>query len=90
VRAAANPLPSGLPIQPVLEINPLHPLVQRLNREPADPHLAEWAHVLFNQAVLTLGARIEEPAAFVTQLNDLLVTLTDQTDGEAGTGTEAD
>jgi molecular chaperone HtpG len=78
---------SGLPIQPVLEINPLHPLVQRLNREPADPHLAEWAHVLFNQAVLTLGARIEEPAAFVTQLNDLLVMLTDQTDGEAVTGT---
>jgi molecular chaperone HtpG len=53
---------SGLPIQPVLEINPLHPLVQRLNREPADPHLAEWAHVLFNQAVLTLGARIETGA----------------------------
>ena len=71
---------SGLPIQPVLEINPQHPLVQRLNREPADPRLAEWAHVLFNQAVLTLGARIEEPAAFVTRLNDLLVTLTDQTD----------
>ena len=46
----------------MLEINPLHPLVQRLNREPADPHLAEWAHVLFNQAVLTLGARIETGA----------------------------
>ena len=29
----------------------------------------------------TLGARIEEPAAFVTRLNDLLVTLTEQTDG---------
>jgi molecular chaperone HtpG len=68
---------SGLPSQPVLEINPEHPLVQRLNREPADPQLAEWAHVLFNQAVLTLGARIEDPAAFVTKLNDLLVTLTD-------------
>ena len=52
---------SGLPSQPVLEINPQHPLVRRLNREPADPHLAEWAHVLFDQAVLTLGARIEEP-----------------------------
>jgi molecular chaperone HtpG len=76
---------SGLPIQPVLEINPQHPLVQRLNREPADPRLAEWAHVLFNQAVLTLGARIEEPAAFVTKLNDLLMTLTDQTDGVDGT-----
>ena len=77
---------SGLPIQPVLEINPQHPLVQRLNREPADPRLAEWAHVLYSQAVLTLGARIEEPAAFVTRLNDLLVTLTEQTDGVTETG----
>jgi molecular chaperone HtpG len=66
---------NGLPSQPVLEINPQHPLVRRLNREPADPHLAEWAHVLFGQAVLTMGARIEEPAAFVGRLNDLLVSL---------------
>jgi molecular chaperone HtpG len=66
---------SGLPSQPVLEINPEHPLLRRLNHEPADPNLAEWANVLFDQAVLTLGARIEEPAAFVTRLNDLLVTL---------------
>ncbi|HEY1620056.1 MAG TPA: molecular chaperone HtpG [Streptosporangiaceae bacterium] len=68
---------SGLPIQPVLEINPRHPLIQRLNREPADPRLAEWAHVLFSQAVLTLGARLEEPAAFVARLNDLLTGLTE-------------
>jgi molecular chaperone HtpG len=69
---------SGLPIQPVLEINPQHPLIQRLNREPADPRLAEWAHVLFGQAVLTLGARIEEPASFVARLNDLLTALTEE------------
>jgi len=69
---------SGLPRQPVLEINPQHPLVRRLNREAADPHLAEWAHVLFDQAVLTLGARIEEPAAFVGRLNDLLVSLSSE------------
>jgi molecular chaperone HtpG len=67
---------TGLPSQPVLEINPQHPLLRRLNREPADPNLAEWAHLLYNQAILTLGARIEEPAAFVAKLNDLLVTLT--------------
>jgi molecular chaperone HtpG len=66
---------SGVPSQPVLEINPDHPLVRRLNREPADPNLAEWAHVLFDQAVLTMGARIDEPAAYVGRLNDLLVTL---------------
>jgi molecular chaperone HtpG len=66
---------SGLPGQPVLEINPHHPLVARLNQEPGDPRLADWAHVLYSQAVLTLGARIDEPAAFVSRLNDLLVAL---------------
>ena len=76
---------SGLPSQPVLEINPEHPLVRRLNREPADARLAEWAHVLFNQAVLTLGARIEDPAAFVAKLNDLLVTLTGEASSPAET-----
>ncbi|MGH3400231.1 MAG: molecular chaperone HtpG [Streptosporangiaceae bacterium] len=66
---------TGLPSKPVLEINPEHALIRRLHREPADPRLADWAHVLYNQAVLTLGARIEDPNAFVTQLNDLLVAL---------------
>ena len=66
---------TGLPRQPVLEINPRPPLVRRLNQEPRDPRLADWAQVLYSQAVLTLGARIEDPAAFVTRLNDLLVSL---------------
>jgi molecular chaperone HtpG len=68
---------SGLPSQPVLEINPKHPLVERLNRQQDNPRLADWAWVLFNQAVLTLGARIDDPAAFVTRLNDLLTALTE-------------
>jgi molecular chaperone HtpG len=67
---------SGLPSQPVLEINPKHPLVERLNRHQDDPRLADWASVLFNQAVLTSGARIDDPAAFVIRLNDLLTALT--------------
>jgi molecular chaperone HtpG len=67
---------SGLPSQPVLEINPAHPLVRRMNRHQDDPKLTDWAYVLFNQAVLTLGARIDEPASFVTRLNDLLTALT--------------
>ncbi len=75
---------SGLPAQPVLEINPGHPLVARLSRHPDDPRLTEWAHVLFSQAVLTLGARIDDPAAFVSRLNDLLVTLAQETDGADG------
>jgi molecular chaperone HtpG len=74
---------SGLPSQPVLEINPEHPLIARLNREPDDPRLADWAHVLYNQAVLTLGARIDEPAAFVSRLNELLVALAEGEPGPA-------
>jgi molecular chaperone HtpG len=66
---------SGLPSQPVLELNPGHPLVARLNQAQGDQHLAEWTHVLYSQAVLTLGARIDDPAAFVSRLNDLLVDL---------------
>jgi molecular chaperone HtpG len=67
---------SGLPNQAVLEINPKHPLVVRLNRDLDDPHLPDWAHVLFSQATLTLGARLAAPADFVSRLNDLLLTLT--------------
>ena len=70
---------SGLPSEPVLEINPQHPLVQRLNHDLDDPRLADWAHVLYNQAVLTLGAQIEDPAEFVTRLNELLVALAEKT-----------
>jgi molecular chaperone HtpG len=66
---------SGLPLQPVLEINPQHLLVKRLQCDEGGPRLADWAHVLYNQAVLTLGGRIDDPAAFVGQLNNLLVAL---------------
>jgi molecular chaperone HtpG len=66
---------SGLPNQPILEINPKHPLVARLNSNLDDPRLADWAWVLFDQAVLTFGASIEDPAAFVTRVNDLLTAL---------------
>jgi molecular chaperone HtpG len=72
---------TGLPRQAVLELNPKHSLIQRLNRRQNDKHLGEWAQVLFNQAVLTLGARIEDPTTFVQRLNSLLTALT-----EDGTG----
>ncbi|MFE3031355.1 molecular chaperone HtpG [Streptomyces canus] len=69
---------TGLPRQAVLELNPAHPLIQRLNRAHGGEHLREWAQVLFNQAALTLSARIEDPTTFVQQLNSLLTALTDE------------
>jgi len=77
---------SGLPSQPVLEINPQHPLVARLAGNPGDVGVADWAHVLYGQAVLTFGARIEDPAAFAGRLNNLLVTLTGGGAADGGDG----
>jgi molecular chaperone HtpG len=67
---------SGLPSQPVLEINPHHPVIAQLDREADDERFANWAAVLYNEAVLTAGAHLDDPAAFVTRLNDLLIALT--------------
>jgi molecular chaperone HtpG len=74
---------SGLPSQPVLEVNPGHALVRRLNGETDDQRFAQWTHILYGEAVLTLGARIEDSAAFVDRLNQLLMALTEES-GDAG------
>jgi len=74
---------TGLPRQPVLELNPDHPLIERLNQaRDDDARLGEWAQVLFSQSALTFGARLENPATFVSQLNSLLTALTDGSAGE--------
>jgi molecular chaperone HtpG len=60
-------------------------MADRLNHNLADPRLSDWAHVLYNQAVLTFGARVDDPAAFVSKLNDLLVSLAGDTPSPAAT-----
>jgi molecular chaperone HtpG len=69
---------SGLPRQPVLEINPNHALIAQVGTEKDDQRFGDWAQVLYSQAVLTSGAQLQDPAAFVTRLNDLLTALTEQ------------
>lgn len=59
--------------KPILELNPEHPLVQRLKVE--QEHFDEWVHVLFDQAQLAEGGQLEDPSAFVRRLNKLLLTV---------------
>jgi molecular chaperone HtpG len=89
INPAARLRSYGMPTQPILEINPRHPLILRLNRDITDPRLADWAHVLYNQSVLTLGAPVEDPASFVTRLNELLVSLAGEADIPAEAGEES-
>jgi molecular chaperone HtpG len=61
--------------KPSLELNPEHPLVQRLDRESDDGRFERLSLLLFEQAVLAEGRQLEDPAAFVARLNDLLAEL---------------
>jgi molecular chaperone HtpG len=72
LKAAGQNVPSS---RPVLEINPHHPIVQRLNTESDQVRFADWSHILFDQATLAEGGQIDDPAAFVKRLNDVLLTL---------------
>jgi molecular chaperone HtpG len=59
--------------KPILEINPMHPLVARLKTETADAD--GWANLLFDQAQLAEGTQLADPAAFVKRLNDMLLAM---------------
>jgi molecular chaperone HtpG len=55
--------------QPILEVNPEHALVKRLD---ASERFDDLAQVLFDQAVLAEGGQLEDPAAYVQRVNRLL------------------
>jgi molecular chaperone HtpG len=58
---------------PILEINPGHPLVERMKADTADAE--RWARLLFDQALLAEGGQLEDPAGFVRRLNDMLLAM---------------
>jgi len=58
--------------KPILEINPDHPLVKNLKKE--DARFDDWAHILFDQAMLAEGGIPADPAAYVKRINDLLLS----------------
>jgi molecular chaperone HtpG len=55
--------------KPILELNPSHPLVERLNSETDDDRLNDWAYILLDQAILAEGGVLDEPASFVARMN---------------------
>jgi molecular chaperone HtpG len=68
LRAAGQAAPDT---KPILEINPHHPLVQRLKYEEAK--FDDWSSLLFDQAMLAEGGQLADPAGFVKKLNDMLL-----------------
>ena len=56
-------------VKPVLEVNPEHALVKKLD---GSVHFHDLAHILFDQALLAEGGLPADPAAYVKRVNALL------------------
>ena len=72
LKEAGHELPGTLPI---LEINPDHPIVKKLDTEKSKKKFADWSSILFDQALLAEGGQLDDPAGFVAKLNKMLVTI---------------
>lgn len=79
LKSAGRPTPA---VKPILEINPQHAFVRHLREETDPDRFGDWISVLFDQAVLSEGGQLQDPASFVRRVNGLLFAGT--------TGTTAD
>jgi molecular chaperone HtpG len=70
LKAAGQQAPES---KPILEVNPAHRLVEKLQAESDDAKFADYAHVLFDQALLAEGGQLEDPASFVKRINSLIL-----------------
>jgi len=70
LKAAGQNAPES---KPVLEINPEHKLVKRLEAETEATKFADLAHLVFDQALLAEGGQLDDPASFVKRMNNLIV-----------------
>ncbi|MCI0511470.1 molecular chaperone HtpG [Chromohalobacter marismortui] len=68
MEAAGQPLPE---VKPILELNPEHSLVARLEGAD-DSRFDDLARVLLDQAIIAEGGHLEDPATYVQRLNKLL------------------
>jgi molecular chaperone HtpG len=69
LKQAGQSAPAG---KPILEINPEHALVKRLDSAEASEQFDDLAQILFDQALLAEGGQLEDPAAYVRRVNRLL------------------
>jgi molecular chaperone HtpG len=72
MKDAGQGLGMGMGRKPIFELNPTHPLVVKMKEEQDDTRFADLTHILFDQAILSEGGQLDDPAAFVHKLNGLL------------------
>jgi len=60
-------------VEPILEINPEHPLVKVLEDDSKAEQFNDLTLTLFEQAMLSEGGQLEDPSGFVSRMNKLLI-----------------
>ena len=70
LKAAGQKIPES---KPILELNPDHRLLLKLQHIQDSQKIADWANILLSQALLAEGEQLQNPADFVKRLNQLLV-----------------
>ncbi|AMC99945.1 molecular chaperone HtpG [Halomonas chromatireducens] len=69
MEAAGQKVPE---VKPILELNPEHALVDRLESAEGE-RFADLARILLDQAIIAEGGHLDDPAAYVKRLNALLI-----------------
>ncbi len=72
LKASGQAIPGS---KPILEINPDHPIVKKIDSETDEEKFGDWSHILFDQALLSEGGQLDDPASFVHKLNSMIMTL---------------
>ncbi|KEZ76493.1 molecular chaperone HtpG [Salinisphaera hydrothermalis] len=72
LKEAGQAMPNSAPH---LEINPTHPLVEKLASEQGEDEFNSFSQMLFEQAVLAEGGELEDPASFVRRMNQMLLAV---------------
>ncbi|MBS0358329.1 MAG: molecular chaperone HtpG, partial [Proteobacteria bacterium] len=70
LQAAGQAVPAN---KPILELNPKHPIVMRLDKEPDEDLFKEWSSLLLDQAILADGGELEDPTQFVKRMNKMFL-----------------
>lgn len=68
--AAGQDFPTA---KPILELNPDHALLLKVKAESDKQKITRWAQLLLGQALLAEGEQLKDPAAFVNDVNSLLL-----------------
>ncbi|MDX1528928.1 MAG: molecular chaperone HtpG [Gammaproteobacteria bacterium] len=87
LKAAGQDVPRS---RPILEINPEHFMVRHVSEESDAGKRGEWAGIIFDQAHLSEGGQLDDPAGFVRRLNELVFSeMVGETPAAAGKAARA-